>query len=96
MGGSVYRLGVALHDLTDPARVIGVADPWILEPHDPWERTGYVPNVVFTCGAVVEDDGRTMRLYWGAADTVLCTGTADLEQLVTLCTDNARPATSRR
>ena len=96
MGGNVYRLGVALHDLTDPARVIGVADPWILEPHDPWERTGYVPNVVFACGAVVEDDGRTMRLYWGAADTVLCTGTADLEQLVALCTDNARPATSRR
>jgi predicted GH43/DUF377 family glycosyl hydrolase len=34
----------------------------------------------------VEDDGRTLRLYWGAADTVLCTGTADLEQLVALCT----------
>jgi predicted GH43/DUF377 family glycosyl hydrolase len=36
-----------------------------------------------------------MRLYWGAADTVLCTGTADLEQLVALCTHNSRPATSR-
>lgn len=85
MAGHVYRLGVALHDVDDPARVLGVADPWILEPRDPWERTGYVPNVVFTCGAVVEDEGITLRLYWGAADTVLCTGTADLGALIELC-----------
>ena len=92
MGGNVYRLGVALHDLSDPARVLGVADPWILEPHDPWERTGYVPNVVFTCGAVVEDEGQTLRLYWGAADTVLCTGTADIDWLVGLCHNHPRPS----
>jgi len=90
MAGHVYRLGVALHDLTDPSRVLGVADPWILEPHDLWERTGYVPNVVFTCGALLEDDGITLRLYWGAADTVICTGTADLDQLIALCQDHAQ------
>lgn len=92
MAGHVYRLGVALHDLADPARVLGVADPWILEPRDPWERTGYVPNVVFTCGAVVEADGVTLRLYWGAADTVLCTGTADIGRLIELCRHRPRAA----
>jgi predicted GH43/DUF377 family glycosyl hydrolase len=91
MGGHVYRLGVALHDLADPAHVLGVADPWILEPRDPWERTGYVPNVVFTCGALAEDGGATVRLYWGAADTVMCTGTAATDALVGLCRDQARP-----
>lgn len=90
MAGHVYRLGVALHDLDDPSRVIGVADPWILEPHDPWERTGYVPNVVFTCGALLEDDSSTVRLYWGAADTVICTGTADVNELIALCQDHAQ------
>jgi predicted GH43/DUF377 family glycosyl hydrolase len=40
MDGAVYRLGVALHDLTDPATVLGVADDWILSPEDPWELTG--------------------------------------------------------
>ena len=41
----------------DPSEVIGVSDQWILQPEDPWEVSGYVPNVVFTCGAVPEDDG---------------------------------------
>ena len=30
MDGSVYRLGVALHDLQNPAKVVGVSDSWIL------------------------------------------------------------------
>ena len=91
MDGAVYRLGVALHALADPARVLGVADEWILQPEDPWERTGYVHNVVFSCGAVAEDDG-TVKLYWGGADTVMCAGTARVEDLVRLCLEKPRPA----
>ncbi len=89
MDGSVYRLGVALHDLKDPSKIIGVGDDWILQPEDPWEISGYVHNVVFTCGAVPEDDG-TVKLYWGAADTVMCAGTAKIDDLVNLCLNNAR------
>jgi predicted GH43/DUF377 family glycosyl hydrolase len=92
MAGAVYRLGVALHDLADPARLLGVADEWILEPEDPWERVGYVPNVVFTCGAIPEHDG-TVKLYWGGADTVMCAGTAVIEELVDLCLERPRAAT---
>jgi len=90
MDGAVYRLGVALHDLEDPARVLGVSDEWILQPEDPWEVTGYVHNVVFTCGAIAEDDG-TLKLYWGGADTVMCAGTARIDALIDLCL--ARPRT---
>jgi predicted GH43/DUF377 family glycosyl hydrolase len=90
MAGAVYRLGAALHDLSDPARVVGVSDDWILEPRDPWERNGYVPNVVFTCGAVSEDDG-SVKIYWGGADTVMCVGTAKLDDLIDLCTTRGRP-----
>ena len=89
MDGGVYRLGVALHDLEDPAKVLGVADEWILQPEDAWELTGYVPNVVFTCGAVPEEDG-TLKLYWGGADTVMCVGVARIDDLVSLCWNNAR------
>jgi len=91
MDGSVYRLGVALHDLRDPAKVIGVGDSWILQPEDPWEITGYVHNVVFTCGAVPEPDG-TVKIYWGGADTVMCVGEAHVSELVALCLDHGRPA----
>jgi predicted GH43/DUF377 family glycosyl hydrolase len=89
MDGSVYRLGLALHDLEDPANVLGVSDEWILQPEDPWEVTGYVHNVVFTCGAVREDDG-TVKIYWGGADTVMCVGMATIADLVTLCLENPR------
>ncbi len=89
MAGAVYRLGVALHDLDDPSILIGVSDPWILQPEDPWEVSGYVPNVVFTCGAVPEDDG-TVKIYWGGADTVMCAGTAVIAELVDLCLSNPR------
>jgi predicted GH43/DUF377 family glycosyl hydrolase len=91
MDGSIYRLGVALHKLDDPAIVLGVGDSWILQPEDPWEVTGYVHNVVFTCGAVLEEDG-IVKIYWGAADSVMCVGTANIEDLVNLCLNDSRPA----
>ncbi|MFW5890227.1 MAG: glycoside hydrolase family 130 protein, partial [Marinilabiliaceae bacterium] len=91
MDGSVYRLGVALHDLEDPGRIIGVGDDWILQPEEPYELTGYVHNVVFTCGAIPEDDG-TVKIYWGAADSVMCVGTAQIDDLVDLCLTNSRAA----
>jgi predicted GH43/DUF377 family glycosyl hydrolase len=91
MDGSVYRLGVALHDIANPATVLSVADDWIVSPEDPWELAGYVHNVVFSCGAVAEDDG-TLKIYWGAADTVMCVGTARVADLVQLCRDKPRTA----
>ncbi len=89
MDGSVYRLGVALHDLNDPAKIIAVGDDWILQPDEPYEITGYVHNVVFTCGAVAEEDGK-LKLYWGGADKVMCVGEANIEELVDACLNNSR------
>ena len=91
MDGAIYRLGVALHALQDPAKIIGVGDSWILQPEDPWEVTGYVHNVVFTCGAIAEPDG-SVKIYWGGADSVMCVGTAQLDDLVARCLNHSRPA----
>jgi predicted GH43/DUF377 family glycosyl hydrolase len=52
-----------------------------------------VHNVVFTCGAIPENDG-TVKLYWGGADKVMCVGTANLDHLVDLCLNESRPALS--
>lgn len=90
MDGCVYRLGAALHDLDDPAKIIGVGDRWILQPEDPWEIVGYVHNVVFSCAAIPEDDG-TVKIYWGGADKVMCAGTAVIDELVELCLTQSRP-----
>ena len=45
-----YAMGAFLLDLDDPSRVIGRLDVPLLEP-DANEREGYVPNVVYSCGA---------------------------------------------
>ena len=90
MDGSVYRLGVALHDLRDPSKVLGVSDEWILAPETPWELSGYVHNVVFCCGAIAEEDG-TVKIYWGGADTVMNVGVAKISDLVNLCLKKSRP-----
>lgn len=91
MAGSVYRLGVALHDLENPTKIIAVGDKWILQPEETYEITGYVPNVVFSCGTIPENDG-SIKIYWGAADTVMCVGTAIIDELVEHCLKNSRNA----
>ncbi len=91
MSGSIYRLGVALHDIENPSKIIAVGDEWILQPEETYEITGYVSNVVFTCGAVSEKDG-SVKIYWGGADKVMCVGTASLEALVDHCLNNPRDA----
>src|SRR5262245_11442129 len=47
-----YAMGAFLLDLNDPARLIGRLEEPLLEPNAN-EREGYVPNVVYSCGAVV-------------------------------------------
>ncbi len=47
-----YAMGAFLLDLDEPSRVIGRLATPLLEP-DALEREGYVPNVVYSCGAVV-------------------------------------------
>lgn len=47
-----YCIGAILLDLDDPRRIIGRLREPLLTPNDN-EREGYVPNVVYTCGAIV-------------------------------------------
>jgi predicted GH43/DUF377 family glycosyl hydrolase len=47
-----YSIGAMLLDLDDPRKVRGHLSVPLLEP-DEDERDGYVPNVVYTCGAIV-------------------------------------------
>jgi predicted GH43/DUF377 family glycosyl hydrolase len=80
----VYSLGVALLDLEDPTRVIGLSKRAILDPKETYELLGQALSVVFTTGAVAEPDG-SVKIYYGAADTVQCLATARLSDLVDSC-----------
>jgi len=50
-----YSLGIELLDLDDPARVISRINEPILVPNE-HDRDGYVPNVVYSCGAMIFQD----------------------------------------
>ena len=50
-----YCIGAILLDLEDPSKVIGVLEEPLLTPTEE-EREGYVPNVVYSCGALLHND----------------------------------------
>lgn len=50
-----YSLGIELLDLEDPTHIISRIEQPILEPNAQ-EREGYVPNVVYSCGAMIHQD----------------------------------------
>ncbi len=61
-----YGIGALLLDLDDPTTVLGhLAEPLLLPADD--ERSGYVPNVVYSCGAMLH--GRTLVLPYGSSDS---------------------------
>lgn len=76
----VYRLGVAMLDRDDPAKVLNRPAEAVLEPEEPWELTGDVPNVVFTCG--MAELGDDYLIYYGGADRVIGLATANKRQLL--------------
>jgi predicted GH43/DUF377 family glycosyl hydrolase len=76
-----YRLGLILFDRHDPAKIIWYSD-FILEPEMPYELEGYVPNVVYTCGALIR--GTELWIYYGAADRVIGRAVLPLNGVITL------------
>lgn len=85
-GGPIYRLGAAMLDPGDPSKVLCRTAIPILSPREYYERVGDVNNVVFSCGAILEDDGQELKIYYGASDTSICVGTANVNSLLQFCT----------
>ena len=75
-----YSIGAVLLDLDDPTRIIGGLTEPLLSPADD-EQTGYVPNVVYSCGGLVHAD--TLVLPYGFADTAIGIATIPLRDLLT-------------
>jgi predicted GH43/DUF377 family glycosyl hydrolase len=81
-GGCLYRLGLALFDLERPDVCIARGDSWIFGPEAPYERVGDVGNVAFPCGYTLGEDGDTILLYYGAADTSMALATGSVRELL--------------
>jgi len=78
---TVYRAGAALLDKENPCKVLARTVCPILEPLEPYERTGlFINNVVFPCGAVVKD--RHLWIYYGCSDYTIALATVPMGELL--------------
>ncbi|MFP4053581.1 MAG: glycoside hydrolase family 130 protein [Phycisphaerae bacterium] len=82
--GPLVRLGAAVLDRDDPSKVLGRSDIPILSPREKYERIGDIPNVVFCCGAFLQEDD-VVEIYYGASDSCIALGTAPLEDILENC-----------
>jgi beta-1,4-mannooligosaccharide/beta-1,4-mannosyl-N-acetylglucosamine phosphorylase len=83
----MYYGGIALLDLEDPSKVIGMSKTPLLAPELHHEcNEGYRTHVIFPGGMILEPDGE-VKIYYGAADTVECLATAHVDDLIKLCTE---------
>ena len=80
--GSIYRLGLALFDLEKPDICLQRGSSWMFGPEAPYERNGDVSDVVFPCGQTIGDDGDTIHLYYGAADSSVALATGSIRRLL--------------
>ena len=93
LGTGIYQAGAVLLDLQDPSRVLARTRQNLLEPRREYELVGQVPNVVFPTGLVVEEvDGQgfalphsRVRIYYGAADTVVGLAVSTVTELLDRC-----------
>lgn len=74
-----YAIGALLLDLQDPRRVIGSLPKPLLEP-DESEREGYVPNVVYTCGALVHAEH--LIIPYGFSDAGIAVAQVPMSELL--------------
>jgi predicted GH43/DUF377 family glycosyl hydrolase len=74
-----YAIGALLLDIDDPTKVIGKLDSPLLSAAET-EREGYVPNVVYSCGALVHDG--SVVLPYGCSDASVRFAFIDLAGLL--------------
>jgi len=79
-----YCLGAFLMDLQDPSILIARTAEPIMVPSTEYELSGFFGNVVFTNGHVVEADGDTITVYYGASDEFVCGTHFSLKEIFSL------------
>lgn len=74
-----YAIGAALLDKEHPSKVLGRISAPLISPSDE-NREGYVPNVVYTCGAMAL--GRRLFIPYGVADSSITFCSVDIDELL--------------
>ncbi len=75
-----YALGAFLTPLDAPGHIIARSRQPILSAEASYETSGFFPNVVFTCGVVIQDG--VLRVYYGASDEVIAMAEAPVQDVL--------------
>lgn len=86
--GAIYRLGLALFDREQPEVCLLRGASWMMAPEEPYEMEGDVPYVVFPCGYTIADDGDTLNIYYGAADSSVALARGSIKQMLSWLDEN--------
>jgi len=89
--GSLYRWGLALFDLETPEKCVLRSDPWIFGPRTDYEVVGDVGGAVFPCGYTIGDDGDSINIYYGGADSCVAIATGRISELLDWLKQNGSP-----
>lgn len=92
--GCLYRVGAALFAIDNPDRCLARGDSWIFGPEAPYETTGDVSYVTFPCGYTIGDDGDSLFLYYGAADTCIALAMGSIKELLAWLAENGEPTSA--
>jgi beta-1,4-mannooligosaccharide/beta-1,4-mannosyl-N-acetylglucosamine phosphorylase len=87
--GFEYSFGAALLDLDEPWKVLYRTGPYLLGPHEVYERVGDTPNVVFPCAALVDAPTGRIAIYYGGADSVICLAFAYVDEVIDFIKGNS-------
>ena len=87
--GPITRIGAAVLDKKNPSKMVSRSNIPILSPREDYERIGDINNLVFSTGAVLEDDGE-LKIYYGVADNCICLGTTKLNDVINCCNESMK------
>ena len=76
----VFGIEAFLLALDDPRKIVGRSHAPLLIPEEEYEEYGKVKNIAFPSGAVIR--GKSVYLYYGAADTTTCVAKGDLSRIL--------------
>jgi predicted GH43/DUF377 family glycosyl hydrolase len=85
--GPLVRLGAAILNKNDPSYVLARSNISILAPREKYERIGDIGNVVFSCGALLENANQ-VKVYYGASNSCICLGLGSLDDIIRVCQES--------
>jgi predicted GH43/DUF377 family glycosyl hydrolase len=76
----LFGIEAVLLDLEDPTKIVARTEKPLLVPQATYETYGRVPNIIFPSGTLVK--GKTLKIYYGAADTTCAVASGNLNTLI--------------